>query len=31
MYIAVYLKRNIFKEFQCKRAFNFLGENSEKY
>ena len=31
MYIAVYLKCNISKEFQCKRTFNKTGENTEKY
>ena len=31
MYTAVYLKCNISKEFQCKRTFNKIGENTEKY
>ena len=31
MYIAVYLKWNISKEFQCKRTFTKIGENTEKY
>ena len=31
MYVAVYLKCDISKELEFKRAFNCLGENSEKY